>query len=234
MFTSNRGEKTVGIFSHVHEEKLEKVAVGGYPNGLAFDPLRGHLLAANVSRQDDPAPITASIIDAGARNLAADIIVPGRTRWTVFDKKSSQFYVNISKPAQIIAIDSVNPDGIATSYDIPATGPHGLDLDSSGRRLFCACDEGGLFTIDLESKKVSRAASLSGTPDVIFYNDKRRHLYVAIGDLGVIDVFDTATMRLIETVKTGQGAHTIAYNSETSKVYSFLPESHRAGVYLDE
>ena len=234
VFTSNRGEKTIGIFPQGHDKKLEKVTVGGYPNGLAFDPSRGQLLAANVPKQDDPAPITTSIVDARTKNLTADIVVPGRTRWTVFDKKTDRFYVNIAKPSQIAAIDSKDPDGIVATYDIPAAGPHGLDLDTPGGRLFCACDDRSLFTLDLESAKVTRVATLSGTPDVIFYNENRQHLYIAVGDPGAVDIFDTRTMKLADTVKTEKGAHTIAYNMETSKVYALLPETHRSSVFVDE
>ena len=234
VFTSNRGEKTVGLFPYGREGKLEKVKVGGFPNGLAFDPSSDTLLAANVSRQDDPAPITVSVVETRKKILAADIIVPGRTRWTVFDNKTDHFYVNISKPPQIVAIESKDPDGITASYDIPATGPHGLDIDLENRRLFCACDQGGLFTVDLDSRRVSRVSDLSGPPDVIFYNLQLHHLYVAIGEPGVIDVFDTDTMKLVQTVRTELGAHTIAYKPDANKVYAFMPESHRASVFIDE
>jgi len=211
VFTSNRGEKTVGLFPYGREGKLEKVKVGGFPNGLAFDPSSDTLLAANVSRQDDPAPITVSVVETRKKILAADIIVPGRTRWTVFDNKMDRFYVNI-----------------------PATGPHGLDIDLENRRLFCACDQGGLFTVDLDSGRVSRVSDLSGPPDVIFYNSRLHHLYVAVGEPGVIDVFDTDTMKLVQTVRTELGAHTIAYKPDANKVYAFMPESHRASVFIDE
>jgi len=232
-FTSNRGEKTVGVFPHGKEKSLTKVRVGGLPNGLAFDPPRDQLLAANVSKQDDPSPITASIVDTVKKILIADIILPGRTRWTVFDKKTDRFYVNISKPPQIVAIESKDPDGISATFDIPATGPHGLDIDTEGRRLFCACDQGGLFTVDLKSAKVTRASDLSGPPDVIFYNSKLHHLYIAIGEPGVIDVFDTHTMKPVQIVKTEPGAHTIAYNPGTDRVYGFMPATHRAAAYQD-
>ncbi len=234
MFTSNRGEKTVGMFPHGQEGKLEKVRVGGDPNGLAFDPLHNNLLAANVSRPDDSVPITASIVDVKKNILTADIPMPGRTRWTVFDKKSERFYINIAKPSKIVAVVSLDPDGIATSYDIPATGPHGLDVDTEGRRLFCACDHGVLLTLDLQTRKTSRPSDLSGPPDVIFYNSRQKHLYVASGHPGAIDVFDTVTMKRVQTVKTEGGAHTIGYNPESDKVYAFLPETHRASVYVDE
>lgn len=233
VFTSNRGEKTIGIFPHAQEKKLEKVRVGGFPNGLAFDPSRDHLLAANVSRQDDPGPITASVVDTKKKILDADIEVPGRTRWTVFDNKSDSFYVNISKPSKIIQVKSEDPDGVAASYDIPATGPHGLDIDLEKRRLFCACDEGELYQLDLVRKSVRKISDLSGGPDVIFYNPTREHLYVAIGDPGVVEVYDTKAMRRIQKIETETGAHTIAFNPETHKVYAFLPRTHRAAIYED-
>ncbi len=151
----------------------------------------------------------------------------------MFDNKTDRFYVNISKPPQIVAIESKDPDGITATYEIPATGPHGLDIDLENRRLFCACDQGGLFSVDLESRSVSRVSDLSGPPDVIFYNSRLHHLYVAVGEPGVIDVFDTDTMKLVQAVKTEPGAHTIAYNPEMDRVYAFMPASHRATIYQD-
>jgi DNA-binding beta-propeller fold protein YncE len=233
VFTSNRGEKTVGIFRHGQEGKLEKVRVGGDPNGLAFDPSLNNLLAANVSRPGDTVPTTASIVDVKRNILTADILMPGRTRWAVFDKKAERFCINIAKPSQIVAVVSLDPDGVATSYDIPATGPHGLDIDTEGRRLFCACDQGVLLALDLRTRKTSRPSDLSGPPDVIFYNSRLKHLYVASGRPGAIDVFDTVTMKNVQTVKTEEGAHTIGYNPESDKVYAFLPETHRASIYVD-
>jgi DNA-binding beta-propeller fold protein YncE len=234
VFTSNRGERTVGVFPHGQERKLEKVRVGGDPNGLAFDPSLNNLLAANVSRSDDQAPITASIVDVKKNILTADILMPGGTRWAVFDRKAERFYINIANPSKIVAVVSLDPDGVAASYDIPAAGPHGLDIDVEDRRLFCACDQGVLLTVDLHTGKTSHPSNLSGPPDVIFYNSHRKHLYVASGNPGTIDVFDTHTMKRVQVVRTEEGAHTIGYNSESDKVYAFLPETRRAAVYVDE
>jgi DNA-binding beta-propeller fold protein YncE len=52
VFTSNRGENTVGIFAPDNEAGLAKVGVGIRPNGLAYDPDKDLLLAANVGDTD--------------------------------------------------------------------------------------------------------------------------------------------------------------------------------------
>ena len=233
IFTSNRGEDTVSIFSPDDETGATKIGVGIRPNGLSFDPKRGHLLAANVGNPEIPNSFTVSIVDVERREMIHSIPVPGRTRWTIFDSNSACFYVNIANTFEIVVIESATPTRVARSMAIPATGPHGLDLDPITNQLFCACDAGKLFALDASSGRIQREADLSGTPDVIFYNAALQHLYVTIGDPGVIDVFNTTTLRKLETVKTEQGAHTIAFDAEHNKVYAFLPKTHRAMTLLD-
>src|SRR5262245_45725039 len=114
------------------------------------------------------------------------VAVPGRTRWTVFDPHQEVFFVNIADPTQIARV-----------YDVPAAGPHGLDLDAARGRLFCACDAGTLMCLEARSGQVLEERALSGAPDVISLNARFDHLYVAIGEPGVIDVFDTHTMQRI-------------------------------------
>lgn len=234
IFTSNRGEDTVGIFSVANETNLAKVKVGIRPNGLSFDPKRGLLLAANVGNPEIPDSFTLSIVDVNQRKMTASIPVAGRTRWTVFDSQADVFYVNIANPSQIAVVDANNPTVTAKTFEIPVQGAHGLDLDLQGRRLFCACDSKQLITLDADSGTITSQLELSGVPDVIFYNATLHHLYVAIGDPGVIDVFDTSAMRLLQTVATEKGVHTIAYDSERNKIYAFMPATHRAAVYLDK
>jgi len=103
--------------------------------------------------------------------------------------------------------------------------------DRAARRLFCACDSGRLIVLDSRSGRPMHEVPLSGAPDVVFFNLARRQLYVAVGDPGVIDVFDTATMARVGTVATGPGAHTLAFDPARDRVYAFLPATHCAAVY---
>jgi len=223
----------VGIFSPAHEAAVVKVGVGQGPNGLAYDARRGLLLAANVGNPAKPGSFTVSLVDASARAMIADVPVSGRTRWVIFDGEAESFYVNIADPPQVAVIEASNPRSVARTIEVPAAGPHGLDLEAGTQRLFCACDGKALVVLDARSGAVLAQADLSGVPDVIFFNRERRHLYVAIGDPGLIEVFDTDQVRRLEAVRTEAGAHTLAFDASRNTVYAFLPKTHRALVYAD-
>jgi len=233
VFTSNRGENTVSVFSPHAERDAFKIVVGMKPNGLAFDSARGILIVANVGDPSIPDSHSVSVVDLARRERIAEVKVPGRTRWTIYDAAGEMFFVNIASPARIIAIDARNPTKILKEYEVPAAGPHGLELDPATGRLLCACDAGLLLAIEATSGDVLADVLLSGAPDVIFLHPQSGHLYVAIGDPGVIDVIDIGTMRREEVVTTEGGAHTLALNRKRNKVYAFLPQSHRAAVFVD-
>ncbi len=233
VFTSNRGENTVGIFRPVSEPDVAKVAVGMRPNGLAYDPGHHRLLAANVGDPEKRHSHTVSIVDVATRRLIADVPVAGRTRWTVFDPAIQMFHVNVMEPPQIVVVDAGDPPGNRRVVPIPSVGPHGLDIDVEARRLFCACDGKQLIEVHADSGKILREAPLSGVPDVVFFNAALKTLYVAVGDPGVIDVFDTTTLRRRDVVPTESGAHTLAFDASSNTVYAFLPATHRAAVYVD-
>jgi len=234
VFTSNRGENTVGFFSPENETNIAKVKVGIRPNGLAYDPHRNLLIAANVGDPAIPASFTVSVVDVEKRSTMFNIAVPGRTRWAVYDSVSEVFFVNIAEPAQIVVIEAARATGVNRRFEIPAAGSHGLDLDSERQRLFCACDGKKLLSINSHSGEVLDTLDIGGVPDVIFFNSALKHLYVAIGDPGVIEVIDTEAMKHIETVPTEIGAHTMAFDAARNKVYAFLPQTNRATVYVDE
>ena len=233
VFTSNRGENTISMFAPREEKNACKITVGVKPNGLAFDPARGILLAANVGDPSIADSYTVSVVDVARRQRIGDIKVPGRTRWAIYDAAREMFFINISSPPRIIAVDARDPTRISSEYEIPAEGPHGLDLDPASGRLLCACDAGVLLAIDAASGRVLGDCALSGAPDVVFFHPPLQRLYVAIGDPGVIDVIDTRAMRRAEVVPTEAGAHTLALDRKRSKVYAFLPRSHRAAVFQD-
>jgi DNA-binding beta-propeller fold protein YncE len=191
------------------------------------------LLAAHVGDPAVPGSFTVSLIDVATRRRVADVRVAGRTRWAVFDPGADAFHVNVMDPPQIVVVDARDPVRVRRIVEIAHAGPHGLDLDVARRRLYCACDAGVLVELDADTGAVVATAPLGGVPDVVFFNPALGRVYVAIGDPGVIDVFDGAPLRRRETVTTEAGAHTLAFDPTGNVVCAFLPGTHRAALYVD-
>jgi len=62
---------------------------------------------------------------------------------------------------------------------------------------------------------------------------ENQNLSVAVGNPGLIDVLDAATLICLEIVSTEKGALTLAFDAARNKLYAFLLQTHRAQVIAD-
>ena len=227
LITSDRAAAQVSVFRCSDEELLGQVRVGPHPNGLAYDAKRRQLYSFNLGE-----PLgencTASVVDVDSLRVVAELALPGRPRWAVYDPERDVVFANIREPAQIIVIDC-SRSAIEEVLPVPAAGPHGLWLD--GGRLFCAADGGVLAVLDRDSGELLASLPLPGVPDVVMHDPELKRLYVAIGDPGVVCSFDSDRLEQLETVPTARGAHTLAWDPDGRCLYVFCPERSGALVF---
>jgi len=223
LFTSDRAAARLSIFRCSDETLLGQVAVGPNPNGLAYDRLRRLLYSFNVG-----APFTASVVDVDSLLAIAEIPLPGRPRWALYDERRDRIYANISDPPGIVVIDPARY-AIRATFEVPSAGPHGLGLDAG--RLFCAADGGALVTLDQDDGNVVARLPLPGPPDVVLHDLGSRRVYVAIGDPGCVCSFDSDRLEHVQTVETEQGAHTIGWDPVSRSLFVFCPQSGGAAVF---
>jgi DNA-binding beta-propeller fold protein YncE len=228
LFTSDRGCARVSIFQCSDERLVGHVAVGPHPNGIAYDRASRRLCSFNLG--DPPGEgCTASVIDVDELAVIAELPLPGRPRWAVYDPERKVVYANIRDPALIVEIDCERVE-IVRSYEVPSNGPHGLWLD--GARLLCAADGGQLVALDPDSGAVLQSLPLPGVPDVVWHDPALRRLYVAVGDPGLVCSFSTdGNLASVGTTDTEAGAHTLTVDPISHHVYIFCPESGGAAVY---
>jgi DNA-binding beta-propeller fold protein YncE len=223
VFAAARGAGKLLVINPTTHAVLREVGVGPRPNGLAWDPHRKHLLVADVQEN------RAQLVDPQRGDVISQVELPGRPRWAVYHQRSGHFLVNIREPA-CVAVLSADPFALVERFPIASSGPHGLDLDQTGRQAFVACDGGAVVTLDLASGRELAQVPIAGLPDAIWHNHRLDRLYVAIPGPGVIDVVNTESMRVEEQLATEAGAHTTAYDALRQRLYVFLP-SCRAAVY---
>jgi len=227
LFSSDRGVARVSVFRCTDELLLGQVDVGPHPNGLAYDRVRGRLYSFGLGEPLGEG-CTASVVDVDSMQVIAELPLPGRPRWAVYDDERDVVYANIRKPAQIVVINCERP-AIERVLEVPSEGPHGLWLTAG--RLFCAADGGALLVLDRDTGDLLANLPLPGVPDVVMHDPELERLYTAIGDPGFVCSFDTAALEPVETVETEQGAHTLGWDPGDHCLYVFCPGSGGAMVY---
>jgi DNA-binding beta-propeller fold protein YncE len=226
VFAAARGAGKVLVIDAESLALLREVSCGLRPNGLAWDEGRGRLLVADVQE------MSARLLDPSTGEGLGQLELPGRPRWCVYDRDGDRFLVNIREPA-CLALLTAEPFALADRWPVSSAGPHGLDLDAQGRRAFVACDGGRVAVLDLGSGNQVAEVQIAGAPDAIWNNPEHRLLYVAIGDPGLVEVIDTATMTHRQQIVTETGAHTTAFDVARQQLAVFLPDSCRVALYRE-
>ena len=227
LFTSDRAAARVSIFRCSDEQLVGRVEVRPHPNGLAYDRHRRRLYAFNLGE-----PLgencSASVVDLEAMQVVAELPLPGRPRWAVYDEERDRVYANIREPAEIVVVDCERLL-IERAFAVPAAGPHGLWLDRD--RLFCAADGASLVVLDRRDGEVLASLPLPGEPDVLMHDADLRRLYVAIGDPGLVCSFESDRLQPLETIATEPGAHTLGWDPDGRCLYVFCPRSGGAILF---
>ncbi|HLW48634.1 MAG TPA: hypothetical protein VKW09_12810 [bacterium] len=207
-------------------DREEAIRAGSKPNGLAWDGRRRRLLVADV---DD---FKARLADPFTRAVIAAVDLQGRPRWCVYDDGRARFLVKIRQPACVAVVDAASAD-ISGRWPVSSTGPDGLDLDHERGLAYVACDGGRVIALDLDAGREVADAAIAGEPDAIWHNPDRWHLYVAIGQPGLIAVVDTREKTTVQEIVTEAGAHTTAFDRARQRLYVFLPGTCRAAIYAE-
>lgn len=228
LLATDRAAARLSVYRVSDESLLAHVAVGQRPNGVALDTRQ--MRAFTFDLGDPPGEgCRMTVVDLERHVVIAQRALPGRPRWAGYDDAARVVYANISEPAVIIVVDSTTTE-IVRSIPVPAVGPHGLAIVDA--LLFCAADGGELVV--LETGGAIRARfPLAGAPDVLMYDRELARVYVAMGSPGVVQSFDTRTLRHLETIETEEGAHTIGWDPDLRRLWVFAPSSSGAIVYED-
>lgn len=226
IFAASRGSGKILVIDAIKNTILKEIKVGPRPNGLAWDPNHELLLVADVQENN------ARIIDLHTYSLVNTIPLAGRPRWCIYEPKSNLFLINIREPAGVAFISSKS--GKQEKFiSLNRKGPHGLDIDFTTNTMFIACDDKSLVVLDISTGKEKSLIQLSGYPDVIWLNKSKKLLYCAVDEPGAVDVIDTQNYKLLDTIQTEDGAHTLTFNPKTQLLYVFFPNTCCATVYKE-
>jgi len=231
VFTADANENKIGFFQ-VADRSAEKMVVGRRPSALAWEPRRDLLWVGNAGHPAHLADCTISAVDFVSRTrVIAPFPLPGRPRAMLYDDAADALYVGLEAPARIVVVAGSAPSDVAAIWLLPAGSVRSLVADPATGRLICACEDNDIVALDASTGNVRAAATLSSEPGCLALHPGLRHLYVAEGSSGALEVLDADSLKVVDTIQTERGAQTLYLDAASNLLYVFCDISSRVLVF---
>jgi DNA-binding beta-propeller fold protein YncE len=144
----------------------------------------------------------------------------------VLERNGRRIFVNVPNAGQVAVIDRDKREVIATWKPDGASANFPIALDEIGHRLFVGCrNPARLVVLRTDSGTTVASVDISGDPDEVFFDARRRRLYVVCGE-GFVDVIDQADSdRYKRSIKipTASGARTGLFVPERDALFVAVP-----------
>ena len=172
-------------------------------------------------------------------NRVGDVKLPAHPESFQLEGNGSRIFVNVPGAGQVAVIDRDAMKLRASWRVTSASANYPMALDEASHRLFIGCRRPAVvLTFDTESGKQLSSADTVGDTDDMFFDARRKRLYVIGGD-GFVDVFQRdGTDRLTRAarVATAAGARTGLFVPAQDLLYVAVPHrgAQRAEIRVYE
>jgi len=167
------------------------------------------------------------IIDATGPKLTASIKLSGHPESFQLEKQGPRIFVNVPDAKQVAVIDREKRSVIATWLTEKFQANFPMALDETNHRLFIGCRKPArLVVLDTATGKPVTDLAISGDTDDLFYDAKRKRLYISCGE-GFIDIVDQSSpenYKRLNRIPTAPGARTSFFSPDLDHYYVGVPD----------
>jgi len=145
------------------------------------------------------------------------------------EKHGKRIFVNVPNARQVAVIDRDKAEAITTWKTDSAFGNFPMALDETGHRLFVGCRlPSKIVVLNTDSGDVVAKVSISGDPDDVFYDSKRRRIYAicGAGKIDIVEHTDANIYKASTKIDTADGARTGLFVPERDTLFVAVP--HRS------
>ncbi len=167
------------------------------------------------------------IVNASEGQVVGMVRLPGHPEAFAIDNAKHTVFVNVPAAKLIAVIDTKKRELMGTwpLERSPAVFP--MALDPAANRLFVGCRRPAqLLVLDGQSGKVLAQESISADADDLFFDAKRRRLYISSTE-GFVDVIEQTgpdQYRTVAKVATAPGARTSFFSAELDLLAVAVPK----------
>jgi YVTN family beta-propeller protein len=184
-------------------------------DAVAGDPATGRIFVMN----GDSGTIT--VVYAKTDKVAATIKVGEKLETAVPDGQGS-IYLAGAGNRELLKIDA-RTNRISARWAIPdCTSPHGLALDTAGRRAFVGCLNSVMMVVDTQAGKVVAQLPIGAGSDALAWDAKRKRVFSSNGKDGTITVYQQVSpdrYQALAPIKTVVSARTMGVDPASGRLF---------------
>ena len=228
-YTSNGREGKASIFDLETLKTISKVDTGANPDAILYEPSQQEVYTFN-GRDNN-----ATVFGAKTGTVVATIPLSGKPEFATAEPAAGRVYCNLENKNEIAVIDIKAHKVIATWPIAPGEEASGMAIDVEHHRLFIGCHNKLMEMIDAASGKVIAGVAIGDEVDANAFDPGAQLAFSSNGDGTVTIAHEDSPEKLtvVQTLKTQQGARTMALDTKTHKIYLAVgrAESFKILVY---
>ena len=190
-----------------------RIPAGKDSDAITVEPITGHVFVANGASR------TMTVIDPRTDSQIASIDVGGRLEYAVGD--NGKVYVNVLDKNVIARIDAATNQVDAQWPLAGCVTPHGLAIDSRGRRLFSTCVNGVMTILNAENGALVAAMPIGKDSDAAAFDPGRKLVFSSSneGTISVIAEKDPDHFVSLGSFPTAFSGRTMAIDPDSGRLF---------------
>jgi hypothetical protein len=210
---ASAGDGSVRLFRAEDLAPAGTVALGDDADNVRVDPRSG-LLVVGFGRGG------LALIDPVSRAKVADVRLPAHPEGFQVDPETDRALVNVPNAGQVAAVD-LRARRVVGSWRMRLGDNFPLALDPASPLLAVVFRHPPVLALlDRDSGAVRGEAAACGDADDVFFDGRRRRIYVSCG-AGTVAVFqmESGSLRPLPSVETAPGARTSLFVPDLDRLF---------------
>ena len=223
-FATSGGDSTVVMFDLKTLEVLKRTTAAVDCDAILYDPASKRVFTLNGDAH------SASVIDPETGERIGTVPLGAKPEFGVSDG-GGHVYANLESTSEVAEIDA-GAMKVTRRWSIePCESPSGLAIDVTHHRIFSVCHSQVMGISDTEAGRLVATVPIGANVDAARFDPGTQLAFASNGDgtLTVVHEDSPDRYRVVQTIRTMEGARTMELNPSDHRLYTvsakFAPPS---------